>query len=401
MNHRLGSSRIIRTAARRVGPPLAIVLALAVSARLLVAEAVEPAGSTRKFVHPGLLHTQADLDRMRRHVAAGDEPWKAGFARLEADKFSRADYRRQGPFEVVIRETGNTVGNGEMVADANAAYQNAIMWRLTGNEAHARKAIEILNAWSSTLREMRGHDVQLAAGLNGFKFVNAAELMRDDSPTSPWPPDASERFRQMLRRAIYPPLKDFATFANGNWDAACMKTLIAIGVFCDDPALVDRVADYFRRGQGNGRITHYVINPAGQCQESGRDQQHAQLGLGLLAETCEVAWNQGIDLYGEVDNRLLAGFEYTARYNLGHDMPFVATVDVTGKYRHKRISEEGRGELRPIYEMAWNHYHRRRGLDAPFIGEAAAKLRPEGPAFSADHPGFGTLLFSRPADSAK
>src|SRR5262249_51289707 len=154
---------------------------------------------------------------------------------------------------------------------------------------------------------------------------------------------------------------------------------------CDDRELFDRAVDYFRQGQGNGRLTHYIINDSGQCQESGRDQQHAQLGLGLLAEACEIAWNQGVDLYSEADNRLLKGFEYSARYNLGQDVPFVATVDVTGKYHHKAISANGRGRLRPIYEMVWNHYERRRGIPAPFTRQAAERIRPEGAAFTADH----------------
>jgi hypothetical protein len=141
-----------------------------------------------------------------------------------------------------------------------------------------------------------------------------------------------------------------------------------------------------------------VINEAGQCQESGRDQQHTQLGLGLLAAACEIAWHQGVDLYGEADNRLLKGFEYTARYNLGEDVPFVPYVDVTGRYRLKVISSDGRGGLRPIYEMVWNHYENRRGIPAPFTRRAAEKLRPEGVAHAGDHPGFGTLLFTRDAD---
>jgi hypothetical protein len=243
---------------------------------------------------------------------------------------------------------------------------------------------------------MDGHDVQLSAGLYGFKFVNAAELIRHTYPA--WKADDVGRFERMLRDAVYPPIKEFATFANGNWDAACIETIMAIGVFCDDRAMFDRAVDYYRHGQGNGRLTHYVINDAGQCQESGRDQQHTQLGLGLLADACEIAWNQGVDLYGEADNRLLKGFEYTARYNLGEDVPFVPYVDVTGRYRHRAISTDGRGGLRPIYEMVLNHYEKRRAIPAPFTRRAAEKLRPEGVAHAGDHPGFGTLLFTVDAD---
>ena len=170
---------------------------------------------------------------------------------------------------------------------------------------------------------------------------------------------------------------------------------MAAGVFLDDHDLFDRAVQHFRVGDGNGRLTHYIVNADGQCQESGRDQQHTQLGLGLLCEACEIAWHQGFDLYAEADDRLLAGFEYTARYNLGEDVPFTPHVDTTGGYRHARISPEGRGRLRPVYELPWSHYGSRRGLQAPWTRKAAEKNRPEGAGVPGDHPGFGTLLFTR------
>src|SRR5882724_6092150 len=60
----------------------------------------------------------------------------------------------------------------------------------------------------------------------------------------------------------------------------------------------------------------------GQWQESGRDQGHATLGVCLAGAFCEMAWNQGQDMYGYSDNRIMAGFEYIAKYNLGQDVPF-------------------------------------------------------------------------------
>ncbi len=110
------------------------------------------------------------------------------------------------------------------------------------------------------------------------------------------------------------------------------------------------------------------------------------------------AWHQGVDLYGESDNRLLKGFEYTARYNLGEDVPFVPCVDTTGKYRHQKISTMSRRRLRPVYEMVWNHYQVRRGIPAPFTKQAADKIRPEGAFALGDHPGFGTFFFAATAD---
>mgnify|MGYP000974555873 CR=1 FL=1 len=357
------------------------------------------AGEPKAFVHPGLLHTQADLERMKAMIAQQIEPWRSGFERLRSHAESRADWRLRGPFHSVVRGSKESHHIAEMDQDANAAYQNALMWCITGKELHARKAAEILNAWSATLEEIAGRDRILGASLGGFKFVNAAELLRSTYPG--WLPDERQRCVRMFQTVFYPVIKDFATFANGNWDTGCIKTMMAIGVFCDDRAIFDRAVAYYRNGSGNGRLTHYVINEQGQCQESGRDQQHTQLGMAHLAEACEIAWNQGVDLYCADDNRLLKGFEYTAQYNLGQEVPFVPYTDTTGKNKAKVISPEGRGNLRPIWEMVWNHYENRRGIPTPYSKQAAEKIRPEGAAWGADHPGFGTLLFTRPRQGAE
>ena len=129
----------------------------------------------------------------------------------------------------------------------------------------------------------------------------------------------------------------------------------------------------------------------GQLQESGRDQAHAQLGIGLLASLCETAWNQGDDLYSADGNRLLKGFEYTASYLLGNDVPFRTYMDQSRT--HTEISSVNREQRRPIYEMVLNHYTGRRGVDAPFTRQLAEAIRPEG--FHGDHPGFGTILHTR------
>jgi Alginate lyase len=364
---------------------------------VLIADAIlmqsSVGGEPKAFVHPGLLQSQADLDRMKAMVTLGSEPWKSGFARLRDHPQSRSDWRFRGPFRTVIRGPRESRNISEMDQDANAAFQNAILWYITGRETHARKSVEILNAWSATLREITGRDRILGASLAGFKFVNAAEIIRSTYPG--WQPDDRQRCQRMFRNVFYPVIQDFATFANGNWDTGCIKTIMGIGVFCDDRTIFDHGVDYFRQGAGNGRLTHYIVNDQGQCQESGRDQQHTQLGLSHLAEACEIAWNQGLDLYSAADNRLLKGFEYTALYNLGQDVPFVPSADTTEKYKATKISPIGRGSLRPIYEMVWNHYENRNGIKAPYTRQAAESIRPEGGAQDADHPGFGTLLFTR------
>ena len=353
---------------------------------------------TKSFVHPGILHTAADLERMRKQVAAGAQPYLDGFKVLQNHRQSSSNYKVKGGFA----ETGRkpSVKKAEHESDANAAYQNAMMWAITGEQAHADKAIEIINAWSYKLKVISGRDAILAAGISGLKFAAAAEILRHTD--AGWSEKDIAQAESMLTNVYYPVVKNMADFANGNWALGALQTVMAISVFTDDQAMFDRAVNWFKNGKDNARLTNYVINAAGQCQESGRDQQHTMLGLAYLSVVAEMAWNQGIDLYGAKDNRILAGFEYTASYNLGNNVPFEETTDTTGKYHHTKISSDGRGDFsnRPIFEMVYNHFKNRRGMDCPFTEEVVKKTRPEGPGFLGDHIGFGTILFTREGQGA-
>jgi len=337
-----------------------------------------------------MLHSAADLDRMRNDIRTHAQPVYAGFVVLRDDPHSSLGYVSAGASEEVGRNPN--VRTKEFDSDANAAYQCALMGHITGNAEYFRITASILDAWAAKLRRISGADAILCAGLGGFKLANAAELLRWSH--AQWPQERAEAFGNMLRDVFVPVLRTFAPFANGNWDTAAMKTLMAIAIYRDDRELFDRVLVYYAHGCGDGRLENYIY-ANGQCQESGRDQQHTQLGIAHLGDCCEMAWHQGLDLYGLAQNRLLLGFEYTARYILGEDVRFVPDVDKTGQYRHAVISP--RSPLRPVYEQIYNHYVKRRGLDAPWVAKAAATVRPEGPGFQADHTGFGTLLYSRPA----
>ena len=347
------------------------------------------------FVHPGILHTSADLERMKTMVGTGTPPWIEGYNVLAADTYSQADYTLYGPFTTYGR---NPDVNRQTELDACAAYNNAIMWYITGNQAHASKAKQILDGYSGTLTSiLPTHGAQLAASFACVFFANAAEIMRYTD--SGWPQANIDRFEQWLKNVWYPVLEPFAEFASGNWDASMTKAMMGVGVFCNDRDIFERAVRYYVHGPGNGRLTHLILNEDGQGQESGRTQGYAQLGIGCLVESAQIGWSQGLDLYGHYSNRLLKGFEYTAKYNLGNTVPFSQYIDRTTGATWYTISETDRGVWPPTYEIAYNHYVNRMGLSAPYTQQVAATIRPEvcyPPYHATDWVGCGTLLFSLP-----
>ena len=353
-------------------------------------------GNGAAFVHPGLLHTTSDLERMRLAVSAAKGPIYEGFKILESSSYSKSNYALKGPFPEWGRAPN--IRKGEAENDALAVYQNALMWAVTGRKEHADKAIQILNAWRMTLKKVGGIDGVLAAGLQGFMFVNAAEILRHTD--SGWTKEEALLCERWFREVWDPPLEHYAYFANGNWETAALQTRMAIAVYCSDRKMFEETVRYAVAGAGNGSIPHMVVFPSGQCQETTRAQHYAQLGLGLLGCVAEVAWNQGVDLYGWGENRILKGFEYTARYGLGEDVPFQHYLDRTGKYGrggrnndYDKISPVSRGSFWPIYERIFNHYSKRRSVPAPYSARIIALKEPEG--FNRDHVGLGTLAHRR------
>lgn len=152
----------------------------------------------------------------------------------------------------------------EILRDAYAAYLNTLRWRIEGTTANADCAVRIMNAWGARCTQASGELFQLPI----FAFVQAAEMLRD-----------------------YPGWK-------------------AIG----------------KPGHGHniGSVMNVVYDSkTGQIGEMGRDLPHAAIGPAFLALMCQIAWNQGDDLYGFDNNRLLRGFEYYCKSNLNNPVPWV------------------------------------------------------------------------------
>jgi hypothetical protein len=210
----------------------------------------------QSFVHPGILHSTEDLERVKKAIVNKEEPIFSGYQLFIQNPASQSIYKMQGPLEMVGRNP--TVGTAAYDNDANAAHQNAVLWAITGEKRYADKAIEIVNAWSSTLKSVTGKDAVLMAGLGPFKMVNAAEILRYTN--AGWKEKDIKQTEKHFKEVIYPVIKDFAPFANGNWEIAAIKTVMAIGVFCNNRPMFERALRYYIDGSGNGRLTYYVIN---------------------------------------------------------------------------------------------------------------------------------------------
>jgi alpha-glucosidase len=354
----------------------------------------------KTFAHLGILHTQKDFARMRKLINAKTNPAYGSYLLLKDNKLSQADYKMEGPFRVISRDGEFGYTKSKMENDFHAAYQNALMWMLTENETYARKSLEILTGYADSLRMIpETNDAPLLAGLEGFKIIYAMEILKHTYCNKETQCMTSlQKIEKMFQTIFIPVLENFyrrPPYTNGNWGPIVTKTYMAAGIYFDDYSMYEKAVNFYLYGNDNGTIANYIDGETGQIQESGRDQAHSQLGIGAMAVVCEIAWKQGDDLYSALNNRLLKGYEYVAKYNLGYDdLPFRQWTDITGRYNNWTIiSDRARGQLRPVFEIVYNHYVYRKKLKMPFSEKVLEKIRPEG--FNGDQPpAFGSLLFT-------
>lgn len=371
---------------------------------------------TYTFSHPCLLHTEADFDYARnKALVEQKEPWKMGYEKLEESPRAKKTYQPSPKAELARPGSGYNI----LTDDGAAAYQLALMWKMTKDDAYAEASIRVLNAWAKTCKALTGREAILMAGFAGYQYANAAEIMRTYSG---WKAEDFKNFKQWMVDLFYPICSSFLATHDANapystwmsWELPPMVTIFSIGVLCDDSDKVNEALNYFYNGAGAGCIKYSVVarypggDPDGhvatfaQSQEMGRDQGHATLNVPLHAYLCQSVLNAtGIDLFAYDNNVILDLCEYTAKFNLVKgeipNMPFT-TYPTTKEEIHTVIAPDGQGRARPGWELIYNHY-KVKGLNPYYSRAFARSMRPEGGGHrggaESDDMGFGTLMYTR------
>ena len=316
------------------------------------------------FAHPGLNHSRADLERMKEKVLGKEKPWIDGWDALCAFRDAQSDFKASPKPSL-----GGTDGTRQRASrDAMAAYYNILRWYVTGDEAHARCAVDILNAWSASVQSVVTGELYM---LPACEFMEAAELVR---LYPGWKAEDVERFEKMARDYIYPACRDFRGGVGSwpGWDGPANEACLYIGIFLDDAEMVNDAIAYYKTGKGGGCITEGIVFGR-QPVEMGRDQPHATIGLDSYADFCQALWNQGVDMYSYQDNLLMKGFEYYAKFNLNHPGDEWVPINYGGQHRfyYPAPSNNAPGSMpnNRVYgnEMVYHHYADRKGLFMPYL----------------------------------
>ena len=428
------------------------IYALLATLLLTIGVTAQSYNTNRGFVHPGGLHTQEDFDRIKDLLAKGDPTITAAVKVLTQAAYAQST-AGTSPVQTIVRGGGKGENYINAARGATIAYQNALVWKITGNKANASHAINVLMQLANTTKGIGGDsNYALAAGLYGYQIAQAAELLRDYEG---WAPERFEQFRQWMLQVWYPSAMGFLRGRNGtwenvgkwwqapghywsNWGLCNALCVMSIGVLCDDVFIYNQGLSYMKYDQVgtftdprtanpilNDGLTEFMGNlvvtvtntPAnlkassygtiGQMQESGRDIGHATMAAGLAIDIAHMAWNQGDDLFSFMDNRLAAGIEFVAAQTQNIEgLPWTNYKYGSGGiyYTDNRcwtMTGPALGnQIRPYWGTVIGHYQGVLGKDMPYSEMAYANLIKNGPdgggqgstSGGYDHLGYSVLM---------
>lgn len=380
------------------------------------------------FVHPGALHTQADFDRIKQLLAEGDSTITAAYKALCDGEYAKSTIATY-PTETVWR-SGSGDNYMNVARGAAMAYQNALVYKIGGETAHADAAVRILMAWARGNKYVSGNtNLSLAAGLYGYELANAAELVRDYEG---WSREDFREFQEYILRTWYPATIDFLRRRHGTWDNSANTgaggqrpghywsnwglcntlALLSYGVLLDDVHIYNQGLSFYKLDHvgtfpadsainrtaeiQNWGCTEFIGNLVptihedergpfgylGQMQESGRDTGHEGMALGLAVDICTVGLNQGDDLFAYMNDRLAAGIEFVAAHNFAGltDVPWTnyRYCDCRTAWHNGWIQTAPNGFYafaRPYWDRVLGYYEGVRGVTMKYSEMAATYTR--------------------------
>ncbi|MDX3525538.1 alginate lyase family protein [Streptomyces sp. ID05-39B] len=342
------------------------------------------------FAHPGVTVSRAQLDFARRQVDAGAQPWKGAYDRMLASRYADLN-RAPKPRAVVECGSYSNPNNGctDEREDAIAAYTQALAWYVTGDARHAKKAIELMDAWSAVIKDHTNSNAPLQTGWAGSSWPKAAEIIKH-TYSGIWA--GSGRFAGMLRDVYLPEVINGSN-SNGNWELSMMEAAVGISVFLEDKASYDKAMARFRTRTAayvylasdgdlprivpsqnldtRAKIVAYWQGQStfvnGLSQETCRDFTHTGYGISAIAHIAETSRIQGQDLYGtDVGERLRHALGLHARYQLGTAAP---------SWLCGGSLKLGLG---PVTEVGYNALHNRLGIAMTNTETLTLQNRPAG-----------------------
>jgi hypothetical protein len=330
--------------------------------------------SFAQFVHPGIFSSQAELDFIKATVnASAAHPMKTGFSTMKSFFGANLSYSPNPLAQVAVVASGVGPDEANFRDASHAAYAHALQWVITGNSANKDKAIQIYNSWSKVFRGMTpvAAQRQLEAAWVIPVWVAGAEIIRYyNHGAAGWAEADIRQFCGMLDTLLSYTKIICTDKRTNNWGSSAALSMLAAGVFENDTAKFSLGKSFYQF------LLPYQVEKTGLVMETCRDCNHAEYNMIGMLQAAEVAWKQGVDLYGikldsQTTPRLMMGLEFQANSFLGTPLNVGQSCGA--------VSCSGDDLHGPGWEIGRNHYLFRAKLPIPATDKfVLTKNRPVG-----------------------
>ena len=317
-------------------------------------------------VHPGAPFTAGDIARLKVDITS--EPWKTAYNAFSAQ--TNPNYVAS-PQVIVSRAPNIDAARTAFFRDMNMLFNLSMMYAITGTETYAAKAKEILIGWATVNKQWAGDEDFLDLGDYADKFAPAADILKSTYPG--WTAEDTQLVNTWFSEILWPVVDVPNPIRGANQGAIQLKAAIGIAAFLQDPVKWQQAVHALRTDGGG--LSNSLSN--GQVGDSGRDEGHWRGQVEALAWCLEVAWKQGIDLYAEFDNRMLAIGELHAHYHRAAADYAGLFIPGGGSYAcFTNWGDAGTAADRKslvAHEILANAYAVRKGLPTPWIDQMRAE----------------------------
>jgi hypothetical protein len=310
-------------------------------------------------VHPNLYLNQSEIDELKTHIAANQEPWKSAYSdfisQADGDLFlpagsvadnggghvwkTNAPYITDGVYNPFANREDYILGNkiSDAILDLGLAYQ------LTGKSEYADKAIQLIEVWfineATALQAGTGSGneiemwITMPAAFYGIDLLWNYPAFSDNDKRAlqSWAEVSANRIRGMQGK--------------NNWENWRLVYLMTLAHTANDKGAMDYAIEQWKS------ITEHQIDEKGFMREElGRtlSLDYSIFALNPMAQGAEIARHYGVDLYG-----------YRNSHNQGLETVFDAYVPYmldpsSWPYQQIRPFDRTKGVF--VYELAYSRY---------------------------------------------
>jgi hypothetical protein len=267
---------------------------------------------------PGGMHTQAQLDFVKKQIKGKTQPYYDGYIQLikYADAAKTHDTKALADFQVpgYYSDSANHRKNSKALqSDSFDAYACALAYQLSGDKKYVGEAIRFLNAWAGLNKTYSDHDGSLVMAYSGTGMVMAAELLANYKG---WKNEERKAFFVWVKEVYRKSAHEIRNRKN-NWaDWGRFGSILSAALLNDETEIKENVrlikSDLFDKIAADGHMPHETARGANGIW-------YTYFSLAPITAACWVAYNvtgENIFAYTRDNRSIKTALDYLHHYSM-------------------------------------------------------------------------------------